>query len=179
MDALVKDMVQDDPSKRPTMDQVVLRFEHIRRQLSSYKLRSRVTDPGEGGIEMAFNSVTHLFRRIKYTLHRTPAIPSSWYSHIQSLMLQPIFPPVNNAPCGTYLSSMPMLNFLKIDWIDMLCSSHLFFVGLRISFKLSTVWYEPISTLVRRVSFWSFLCTSLLIVFDIAYYLLSGSPTSM
>lgn len=65
IDALVKDMVQDDPSKRPTMDQVVLRFKQIRRKLSSHKLRSRVAHPDEAGIEAAYNSVAHVLRRIK------------------------------------------------------------------------------------------------------------------
>jgi hypothetical protein len=77
MDDLVKDMVQADPSKRPTMDVVVPRFQHIRGKLSRHTLRSRVAHPDEAGIEAAFHSVAHLFRRIKYTLRGTPSIPSS------------------------------------------------------------------------------------------------------
>jgi len=37
---LVRDMVQDDPTQRPTMDQVVVQFETIRKKLSNIKLRS-------------------------------------------------------------------------------------------------------------------------------------------
>ncbi len=33
MEPLVADMVQDDPTKRPTMDEVVTRFAEIRRKL--------------------------------------------------------------------------------------------------------------------------------------------------
>ena len=39
---LVNDMVQDDPGKRPTMDDVVERFEKIRRSLHWWTLRSRL-----------------------------------------------------------------------------------------------------------------------------------------
>ncbi|KAJ7223890.1 hypothetical protein B0H12DRAFT_1030882, partial [Mycena haematopus] len=40
--ALVNDMVKDDPTKRPTADEVVVRFAEIQKGLSSWKLRSRV-----------------------------------------------------------------------------------------------------------------------------------------
>ncbi|KAJ6496860.1 hypothetical protein DFH09DRAFT_945771 [Mycena vulgaris] len=40
MRPLVSDMVQDDPAKRPTIDEVVARFDEIRAGLSSWKLRS-------------------------------------------------------------------------------------------------------------------------------------------
>jgi serine/threonine protein kinase len=39
---LIDDMVQNDPKARPTMNVVVERFDLIRQQLSSWKLRSRV-----------------------------------------------------------------------------------------------------------------------------------------
>ncbi|KAI0311022.1 hypothetical protein OF83DRAFT_1069524, partial [Amylostereum chailletii] len=42
MDKLVADMVQKDPSKRPTIDEVVARFADIRHALSPWKLRSRL-----------------------------------------------------------------------------------------------------------------------------------------
>ncbi|KAJ3776846.1 hypothetical protein FB446DRAFT_635306 [Lentinula raphanica] len=38
---LIADMTHDDPMKRPTMDEVVTRFEEIRKKLSWWKLRSR------------------------------------------------------------------------------------------------------------------------------------------
>ncbi|KAJ7630024.1 hypothetical protein DFH06DRAFT_1005613 [Mycena polygramma] len=47
MRPLVNDMVQDDPTKRPSIDQVVTRFAEIQRGLSSWKLRSRVVGKRE------------------------------------------------------------------------------------------------------------------------------------
>ncbi len=47
MEALVTDMVQDDPTKRPTMDKVVARFSEIRGKLNSWKLRSRIARKNE------------------------------------------------------------------------------------------------------------------------------------
>ncbi|KAJ3824527.1 hypothetical protein F5880DRAFT_367262 [Lentinula raphanica] len=41
---LIADMTDDNPLKRPTMDEVVVRFEKIRKGLSWWKLRSRVSD---------------------------------------------------------------------------------------------------------------------------------------
>jgi hypothetical protein len=42
MEPLVADMVQDDPAKRPKMDEVVSRFREIEGKLSTWKLRSRI-----------------------------------------------------------------------------------------------------------------------------------------
>jgi hypothetical protein len=39
MDALVADMVQDEPTKRPTMEQVAERFSRVRKDLTGSKLR--------------------------------------------------------------------------------------------------------------------------------------------
>ncbi|KAI0257697.1 hypothetical protein BC834DRAFT_839665, partial [Gloeopeniophorella convolvens] len=47
MKSLVADMVQEDPSKRTTMDQVVSRFARIRRRLSTWKLCSRIKRKSE------------------------------------------------------------------------------------------------------------------------------------
>jgi len=41
MKSLVADMVQDDPAKRPTIDQVITRFDVIRKKLWALKLHSR------------------------------------------------------------------------------------------------------------------------------------------
>ena len=43
MEHLVTDMVQNDPTKRPTMDEVVTRFSEIRGDLNTWKLRSVIT----------------------------------------------------------------------------------------------------------------------------------------
>jgi hypothetical protein len=43
----VSDMTQEDPSRRPTMDQVVYRFEKLRLSLSKMTLSSMVVDKNE------------------------------------------------------------------------------------------------------------------------------------
>ncbi|EGN94735.1 hypothetical protein SERLA73DRAFT_125647 [Serpula lacrymans var. lacrymans S7.3] len=50
MAPLVGDMVQEDLTKRPTMDEVITRFDEILKQLSSWKLQSRVVDKEDGNI---------------------------------------------------------------------------------------------------------------------------------
>jgi hypothetical protein len=47
MSSLVQDMTQDDPTKRPTMSQVVETFAKIRLLLRPRTLRSRVADRDE------------------------------------------------------------------------------------------------------------------------------------
>jgi hypothetical protein len=64
----VLNMVQDNPSKRPTMDEVVRRFDVIRRGLSSWKLRSRIIPRDEHAIEVMFRGLGGLTRRVKYIL---------------------------------------------------------------------------------------------------------------
>ena len=72
---LINDMIQDDPTKRPKMDEVITRFEEIVRKLSAWKLRSR-TSSRRANI---FQDIGHLFshwkRKIVYVTNGTPAIP--------------------------------------------------------------------------------------------------------
>ncbi|EGN92527.1 hypothetical protein SERLA73DRAFT_127369 [Serpula lacrymans var. lacrymans S7.3] len=76
MEPLVNDMIQDDPAKRPTMDEVVPRFDQILKQISSWKLRSRVIGKEDGHITGLYLGVTHWTRRIGYIIRRVPAIPT-------------------------------------------------------------------------------------------------------
>jgi hypothetical protein len=46
MKSLVADMVKDDPKQRPTMNEVVTRFDDITKRLSSWQLRSRLKKKG-------------------------------------------------------------------------------------------------------------------------------------
>ncbi|KZT29111.1 hypothetical protein NEOLEDRAFT_1057150 [Neolentinus lepideus HHB14362 ss-1] len=75
IEPLVSDMVQDDPSKRPTMDEVVSRFETIRKSLSSWKLRSRIAERDELAIIEFYRAIIHWRRRIGYFIRRIPAVP--------------------------------------------------------------------------------------------------------
>ena len=69
-------MVNDDPTKRPNMDEVVAEFDIIRRGLSTSKLRSRLVDLDENPIIGFFRNVAAWTRRIKYIIMRIPPVPS-------------------------------------------------------------------------------------------------------
>ncbi|KAJ3491002.1 hypothetical protein NLI96_g1020 [Meripilus lineatus] len=58
---LAEDMAQDDPSKRPNMDEVVERFEKLRRSLWWWRLRARLK---------------HIFRTMGHILRAEKAIPA-------------------------------------------------------------------------------------------------------
>ena len=75
VEPLVTDMVQNDPTKRPTMDGVVARFSEIRVKLSSWKLRSRIARKNELWPVTAWRSVSHWYRTVGYVLGRKAAIP--------------------------------------------------------------------------------------------------------
>jgi hypothetical protein len=74
MQPLISDMVQDDPAKRPTIDEVVDRFADMRKKLGAFKLRARV------GLRVesfgAIRDVVHLFTTSKYTLKGIPPVPT-------------------------------------------------------------------------------------------------------
>ena len=75
MALLVEDMVQTDPAKRPTMDEVLKRFNEICSQLGSWKLRSRLVYNDRTGIIGFYHTTVHWVHRIGYVLGRVPAIP--------------------------------------------------------------------------------------------------------
>ena len=67
-------MVQKDPAKRPTIDEVVNRFAEIRNKLGPLKLRARV-----GPRDESFGAVrdfAHLFTTIQYTLKGISPVPT-------------------------------------------------------------------------------------------------------
>ncbi|KAG2361538.1 hypothetical protein BDR07DRAFT_1610104 [Suillus spraguei] len=72
---LVDDMVQDNPSGRPTMEAIVKRFDSIRQTLSTWKLRSRVISVEDGVLENMYYGTAHWRRRIGFILRRVSAIP--------------------------------------------------------------------------------------------------------
>ena len=75
MRPLIADMVQEDPTKRPNMDEVVSRFAEIQRRLSSWKLQSRMVRNNELWPVAAWRSVAHWYRTIDYVLAHKPPIP--------------------------------------------------------------------------------------------------------
>ncbi|KAJ7140491.1 hypothetical protein C8R43DRAFT_892745 [Mycena crocata] len=72
---LIADMVHDEPTKRPTMDEVVERFENIRSGLSLGKLRSRALRDEDRPIIDFSHTLTYFGRRVRYVLSKVPAIP--------------------------------------------------------------------------------------------------------
>ncbi|KAH7905962.1 hypothetical protein BJ138DRAFT_1130197 [Hygrophoropsis aurantiaca] len=75
LDGLVADMVQGDPSKRPAMNEVVVRFEGICKGLSSWKLRSRVADKNEGIRSRLIRDAGHWTRRLISIARGHPPVP--------------------------------------------------------------------------------------------------------
>lgn len=77
MQHLIADMVQKDPSKRPTMSEVVQRFDAIRAGLSRWKLRSRVVDKGENAYHSVTRGTSHWMRQIGFITRGIAAVPTS------------------------------------------------------------------------------------------------------
>ncbi|KAI0368266.1 hypothetical protein BV20DRAFT_1022672 [Pilatotrama ljubarskyi] len=76
MQSLVADMVQDDPAKRPTINEVIERFDKICASLGAWKLRSRVVHKKDSSIVGFFRTIRHVYRTANYILTRKPAIPT-------------------------------------------------------------------------------------------------------
>ncbi|KAI0769063.1 hypothetical protein BD413DRAFT_88151 [Trametes elegans] len=72
---LVEDMVQDDPSKRPTIQEVVQRYNDCLRSVGPWKLRSRLVPRKESICAAFVRSVVHYSRTARYALTRKPPIP--------------------------------------------------------------------------------------------------------
>ncbi|KAG2364053.1 hypothetical protein BDR07DRAFT_1280698 [Suillus spraguei] len=76
MEPLVSDMTQTDPTRRPTMDEVMSRFVPTYNALSPWKLRSRAVMKEEWIIMRPFRGLFHWLRCIRFLWRRLPAIPS-------------------------------------------------------------------------------------------------------
>ncbi|KAH9978292.1 hypothetical protein BJV74DRAFT_142640 [Russula compacta] len=72
---LIDDMVQEDPTKRPVMSEVVTRLAEIKSKVSFLKLRSRMVRTKEFWLVGAWRSVNHWRRTVVYVLARKQAIP--------------------------------------------------------------------------------------------------------
>ncbi|KAH9914996.1 hypothetical protein B0H21DRAFT_828220 [Amylocystis lapponica] len=76
LDALVADMVHSDPTKRPSMTEVVSRFDGIRSKLKYWKLRARLAARQEIGIVTFLKDVRHAFRTVNFIIRRYPPVPT-------------------------------------------------------------------------------------------------------
>ncbi|KAF8485475.1 hypothetical protein JB92DRAFT_3026854 [Gautieria morchelliformis] len=72
---LVTDMTQEEPSKRPSIDEVMTRFEAIYRSLSFKLLRTRIVKRNEDEGTSALYDFLHFFRRMRYAFMRIPPVP--------------------------------------------------------------------------------------------------------
>ncbi|KAJ8520793.1 hypothetical protein ONZ45_g2432 [Pleurotus djamor] len=75
MEPLVADMTHPEPSKRPSMDEVVERFNEIQGSLGSWTLRSRVIRANEFYVAGVARTVSHWIRRLSYIAKNVPPIP--------------------------------------------------------------------------------------------------------
>ncbi|KAH9970469.1 hypothetical protein BJV74DRAFT_867042 [Russula compacta] len=75
MRELVDAMTDDNPAKRPSIEEVVKRFRDIRRSLSPIKLRSPITPKEDPTSFTVFRHARQLTRSFLYVIHRRPAIP--------------------------------------------------------------------------------------------------------
>ena len=75
MRPLIADMVQKDPSKRPTMDEVVQRFATVRAGLSTWKLRSRVVSKDEKVYLSVARGASHWMQQFGFITRGIPPIP--------------------------------------------------------------------------------------------------------
>lgn len=73
---LVEDMVQDDPSARPTIDEVVQRFEEIRKSLTWWKLRSRLVENDEARGDRVARAFHHFFRTLAHIVCFHDSVPT-------------------------------------------------------------------------------------------------------
>ncbi|RDX54901.1 hypothetical protein OH76DRAFT_1429087 [Lentinus brumalis] len=77
MEPLIARMVQDDPSKRPTMDEVVASFKEILSKLSSCKLRERLVERQDSAAVNFLKDLHHVsLHTVPFWVTRRPALPS-------------------------------------------------------------------------------------------------------
>ena len=72
---LVKDMIQADPAKRPTAQEVTRRFDELLKPLSQWRLRSRIVPAKEHPLDKLFRNIDYWLRTLRYVVARKPAIP--------------------------------------------------------------------------------------------------------
>ncbi len=75
LDPLIRDMVQDDPARRPTIEEARARYLKIRASLSWWKLRSRLVYRKDWSIPGAYRACRHVVRTVGYLATRKTAIP--------------------------------------------------------------------------------------------------------
>ncbi|GBE80555.1 hypothetical protein SCP_0302700 [Sparassis crispa] len=75
LDSLIADMVQEEPGKRPTIDQVADRLAEIQSKLSWWKLRPQIVRRHNGMFVRFLKSMRHVYRTAGYVIMRLPPVP--------------------------------------------------------------------------------------------------------
>ncbi|KAF8490412.1 hypothetical protein JB92DRAFT_3085197 [Gautieria morchelliformis] len=79
MSSLIADMTANDPAKRPSMGQVVDRFDTMLHSLTTSQLRARLMEPEElepnSWLLRWILNIPHFFRQVKYVLCMIPPVP--------------------------------------------------------------------------------------------------------
>ncbi|KAF8480691.1 hypothetical protein JB92DRAFT_3085892 [Gautieria morchelliformis] len=79
MSSLIADMTANDPAKRPSMGQVVDRFDTVLHSLTTSQLRARLMKPEElepnSWLLRWILNIPHFFRQVKYVLCMIPPVP--------------------------------------------------------------------------------------------------------
>ena len=76
MAPLVEEMTRQQPGDRPTIEQVMQRFQEIQGSLPEKKLRSRYVYRDELFFVRPFRAVRHTYRTVGWIVDKKPAIPA-------------------------------------------------------------------------------------------------------
>ena len=75
MKELVDAMTDENPEIRPTIEEVIKKFDEIRSSLSIVKLRSPIISKKDPSIFAIFRHARQLTRTFLYVIQRIPAVP--------------------------------------------------------------------------------------------------------
>jgi hypothetical protein len=77
MRELIDAMTDENPVKRPTIEEVIEKFDEIRSSLSTVKLRSPIISKKDPTIFTIYRHARQLTRTVLYVIQRMPAVPVS------------------------------------------------------------------------------------------------------
>jgi hypothetical protein len=75
MRKLIDAMTDENPAKRPTIEEVIEKFDEIRNSLSTVKLRSPIISKKDPRIFTTFRYARQLTRSLLYVIQQIPAVP--------------------------------------------------------------------------------------------------------
>ncbi|EMD33660.1 hypothetical protein CERSUDRAFT_107977 [Gelatoporia subvermispora B] len=75
MEKLIEDMTQSDPAKRPTMTEVITRYDQLLDGLNRRKLRERLVHREENAVARLYKDVKHTIITAGYVMRQLPPLP--------------------------------------------------------------------------------------------------------